>query len=206
MSKPVRLLVASLGNPPPYHSTRHSAGHILLRSLASSLSFPALTKSRDYAGGLVAVDYERPEFTLWQSPSLMNISGASLLKAWKQFDALYSNGSQETTTGLVILHDELESASGQLKLKKGDGSAKGHNGIKSVQQSLQSSGILAKLAQGGRFIKIGVGIGRPSSREKDDVSEFVLGQLSTLEKAKLESAAGQLQVLLEKEVERLGRD
>src|SRR5947209_1835194 len=28
-----RLFIASLGNPPPLHKTRHSAGHIALRSL-----------------------------------------------------------------------------------------------------------------------------------------------------------------------------
>src|ERR1700761_3243419 len=41
----VRLLIASLGNPPPYHSTRHSAGHIVLKHLARHLDLPALTKS-----------------------------------------------------------------------------------------------------------------------------------------------------------------
>src|SRR5271156_4710732 len=49
MSRPVRLLIASLGNPAPYHSTRHSAGHVLLRALATHLNFPPLTtRSKEY--------------------------------------------------------------------------------------------------------------------------------------------------------------
>ena len=198
----VRLLVASLGNPPPYHSTRHSAGHIILKNLARHLSLPALTKSKLLGSGLVSAgdDVGRSEYTLWQSASLMNISGQGTLKAWKAFTNLHPK-SDDTVTALVVLHDELESASGTIKLRRGESSPKGHNGIKSVQASLKSAGLLSSL--GERFIKIAVGIGRPVSREKDDVSAWVLGQLTAPEKATIEAATESLGTVLAGEISRL---
>ncbi|KAH0846109.1 hypothetical protein AYO21_10110 [Fonsecaea monophora] len=200
----VRLLIASLGNPPPYHSTRHSAGHILLKHLASRLDLPPLAKSKLLGSGLVSsgADVGRDEYTLWQSGSMMNISGQGTLKAWKQFNSLHP-ATDDTVTALVILHDELESSSGTIKLRRGESSPKGHNGIKSVQSSLKSAGLLA--AMGDRFIKVGIGIGRPLSREKDDVSAWVLGQLTHVEKGKIEAATDSLVAVMQSEIRKLER-
>jgi len=201
--RPVRLLIASLGNPPPYHSTRHSAGHIVLKYLASHLNLPPLTKSKLLGSGLVSsgADVGRPEFSLWQSGSMMNVSGQGTLKAWKQFTNLHV--SEDVVTALIILHDELEASPGTIKLRHGESSPKGHNGIKSVQSSLKSAGLLSSM--GENFIKIGVGIGRPVSREKDDVSAWVLGQLTAGEKGKIEAATESLSAVLGSEIARLGR-
>lgn len=132
----------------------------------------------------------------------MNVSGQGTLKAWKAFTSLHP-ASADAVTALVILHDELESPSGAIKLRRGESSPKGHNGIKSVQSSLKSAGLLP--AMGERFIKIGVGIGRPVSREKDDVSAWVLGQLTAAEKAKIEAASESLSAVLNSEIARLER-
>ena len=129
----------------------------------------------------------------------MNTSGPTLLKAWKKFSSTHD----PATSGLIILHDELELPLGQLKVKSGRSSAKGHNGIKSVQASLQGAGLFDRL--GGNFVRIGVGIGRPVSRERDDVSQFVLGQMTASEKEKIEGAADVLEGLLAKEADRIGR-
>lgn len=131
---------------------------------------------------------------------MMNVSGAGTLKAWKQFNSLHAV-SADVVTALVVLHDELESPNGTIKLRRGETSAKGHNGIKSIQSSLKSAGMLS--AMGDRFIKIGIGIGRPQSREKDDVSAWVLGQLTHLEKTKLEAAADSVIAVLRSEIARL---
>lgn len=202
-----RLFIASLGNPAPYQSSRHSAGHVLLRALQSHLQLPALRKSKPYANGLVSMgaDVGRPEYTLWQSPSYMNVSGKDLLKAYKQFVAESKSlgGGDFGLPGLVVLHDEMETAPGQLRPRNGNLSAKGHNGIKSVQQSLQSAGLMAKLTEpgvvGGKFIKVGIGIGRPAggSREKDVVSAYVLGNFTGPELANLQGSTSSLVAILE---------
>lgn len=128
---------------------------------------------------------------------MMNVSGAGMLKAWKHFNNLYP-ASSDVVTSLVVLHDELESSIGTIKLRRGDSSPKGHNGIKSIQGSLKSAAILPSL--GDRFVKIGIGIGRPISREKDDVSAWVLGQLTHPERAKVEAAADSVLAVLESEI------
>jgi peptidyl-tRNA hydrolase, PTH1 family len=197
----VRLLVASLGNPPPYHSTRHSAGHIALKNLGNHLGLPALAKSKQFGSGHASsgADVGRSEYTLWQSGSLMNISGQGTSKAWRAFSQQHTSDNE--VTALVILHDELEAPSGTVKVRRGESSPKGHNGIKSVQTTLKSAGVLN--AMGERFIKIGIGIGRPLSREKDDVSAWVLGQLTGQEKNKLDAATESLAAVLEGEISRL---
>ena len=202
--RPVRLLIASLGNPQPYHSTRHSAAHILLKAFASHFKFPLLAKSKQYGGGNVSfgVDVGKPEYTLWQSGSQMNISGPGLLKAWKEFSSQQRNA--DVATGLVVLHDELETAPGQLKLRRGDGTAKGHNGIKSVQASLKGANEVQGL--GARFVKIAIGIGRPVSREKDDVSAYVLGQVTAKERQGIEGKVEELDVILTQAMERMGSE
>jgi PTH1 family peptidyl-tRNA hydrolase len=150
-----------------------------------------------------------PEYTLWQSASLMNVSGAGTLKAWKQFNTTLHPASasaspdSDVVTALVILHDELEFSTGTIKLRRGESSPKGHNGIKSIQSSLKSASMLPSM--GDRFIKIGIGIGRPQSREKDDVSAWVLGQVTSVERAKIDAAADSVMAVLKSEIARLER-
>lgn len=204
--RPGSLLIASLGNPPPYHSTRHSAGHIILQHLRSRTSLPLFTqKSRPYGGGHVSLGYDigRPELTLYQSAVLMNVSGPPLLKAWKHFVELQEGSGR--TPALVVLHDEMETNPGRIKVRRGNSSAKGHNGIKSVQASLQGAGLLDSL--GERFVKVGIGIGRPvgGSRQSNDVSAYVLGQLTAKEKEGLEQAAEELESVLYQELARIGQ-
>lgn len=206
--RPVSLFIASLGNPPPYHSTRHSAGHIALKHLQSRLNLPSFTlKSRPYGGGHVSegADVGRPEFTLWQSPSLMNVSGPPLLKAWRNFLDVQSVSPNLPVAGLVILHDEMEIDSGKVKVKRGNTSPRGHNGLKSVKSSLQSAGLMDGL--GDRYIKVGIGIGRPSGGTRDtrDVSAYVLGQLTAKEKDGLEDATSELERALYQEMARISQ-
>lgn len=204
--RPTSLLVASLGNPPPYHSTRHSAAHLILRHLQASMNLPHfISKSKLYGGGHISVGTEagRPEFTLYQSSVQMNVSGPPLLKAWKHFASLQDVAAR--IPGLVVLHDEMETQPGSIKVRRGNGSAKGHNGIKSVQQSFSGGGLLDSL--GDRYVKIGIGIGRPAggSRTSNDVSAYVLGQLTAREKEGLESAASQVEGVLYQELARIGQ-
>ncbi|EXJ92695.1 hypothetical protein A1O3_01247 [Capronia epimyces CBS 606.96] len=204
-ARSVRLLVASIGNPPPYHTTRHSAGHILLKSLATRLNLPPPSVSKALGSGSSSfgADVGRPEYTLWQSSSMMNVSGTGTLKAWKLFNDLQRSSSSDIVTALVVLHDELESSTGTIKLRRGESSPRGHNGIKSIQQSLRSGGQLGSL--GDCLIKIGIGISRPSSRDSHDVSAWVLGQLTHVERSKIEAATESLVAVLESEIGRLER-
>ncbi|GME46466.1 Peptidyl-tRNA hydrolase [Neofusicoccum parvum] len=152
------LFIASIGNPPPtYAHTLHSAGHTLLDAVRDARAFPAWQKDRLHANGLVSRQAEagvarnfswvpgivapgggkkaggvadgEEDWTLWQSPSLMNVSGKALAQAWGRW-------KRENREGvLVVLHDELERGLGKVVVRRG-GSARGHNGLKSIAAQL----------------------------------------------------------------------
>lgn len=175
------LLIASLGNPPPqYRNTLHSAGHTLLTALQQSLRYSPFAKSRSHGNGLLSSsssssgDDDDSQITLWQSPTLMNVSGPALAAAWKTFLRDLPSGEERARAKLVVVHDELESPLGKIKVKVG-GSVKGHNGLKSCVGSLG----------GMAFTRIGIGIGRPQSRDSNDVAAYVLRKMSAAEMQKV---------------------
>ncbi|EON66597.1 hypothetical protein W97_05843 [Coniosporium apollinis CBS 100218] len=177
---PIPLFIASLGNPGPLYSrTLHSAGHVLLQELRVVLSFPAFEASKPLGKGLVSQNLANPDnpWCLWQSPSLMNTSGVALAAAWRHWQL---QREREGRAGvLVVLHDELEKGVGEVKVRTG-GSARGHNGLKSIQ---------AKMPQ-TPFVRVGIGIGRPESREPSDVARYVLRKMTDREEAAIGDVVG----------------
>ncbi|KAH8647054.1 peptidyl-tRNA hydrolase [Tricladium varicosporioides] len=182
MAVPLRLLVCSIGNPAPYTNTLHSAGHTVLNSLASSLGYPAFQKSKSYDGA-VSIG---PDFMLWQSRSLMNVSGKGVAAAWRQFQ----KESRGEPTRLVVVHDELELPFGDVRVKDGALSARGHNGLKDITQRLG----------GAKYMRVCVGIGRPESRDPSVVAAYVLRKMNGSEMGKIVGAAGKVEM----ELRRLG--
>ncbi|KAF3913737.1 hypothetical protein AA313_de0206671 [Arthrobotrys entomopaga] len=153
------ILLCSIGNPGAYLSTRHSAGHILLPHLSTT---GPLSNFRPFGGPTgPGPSGETYTTTLFQSTVYMNVSGPAVSKAWKSFKTSNPNPI------LVILHDELEKPVGKVKYKK-DGSAGGHNGLSSIKASLP----------GETLHKIGLGIGRPESRDKNVVADYVLKKMA----------------------------
>ncbi|KAJ8065503.1 hypothetical protein OCU04_006184 [Sclerotinia nivalis] len=183
MPPSTRLLICSIGNPAPYTNTLHSAGHTILSLLAPTLDNPSFTKSRAHGNGLISPG---PIYTLWKSSSLMNISGAGVNSAWATF--LRESSSSSSECKLVVIHDELELAPGKINVKPGSNSPKGHNGLKSIRDTLR----------GQPYTRIGIGIGRPESRDAGVVTGYVLRKMSAEEKRKIEGCVGKV-------VEELGR-
>lgn len=132
----IKFQICSLGNPgPTYDNTRHAAGHFILHRLSPLLHSSPIPLSRDRTyGGLVAFDHT---FTLFQSPTLMNVSGRAVRSAWKAFkSSLAPKDMQEAR--LVVLHDELEKDLGKVKLKV-TGSGGGQKGIEDCIKALSTS-------------------------------------------------------------------
>ena len=177
-----RIFIASIGNPPPYASTLHSAGHVLSSALVSLLYYPPFVRYSSPAGLITT----GTDYTIYQSPDLMNVSGKPVAVAYKAFVKDLSP-HERPSAKLVVLHDELESPLGKIKMKVG-GSAKGHNGIKDIMKALG----------GVDFLKIGVGIGRPKSRESRDVANFVLRKMTVGEMARVRDGAQEVLMILEK--------
>lgn len=206
MSKPAAqkaypLLICSIGNPgTQYASTLHSAGHIVTSYIALRKNYKPFQKA---LSGLVAkpetahlrfggifsgysrVEGSAPEidqdWTFWQSTSLMNVSGKGVQRAYTEWlrGIRQHYGDSGMEGRLVVVHDELEAALGKVSVRDGATSAKGHNGLKSCQASLGRA----------KWWRVGVGIGRPESREPDQVARYVLRKMTENERRGVENSA-----------------
>lgn len=182
------LLICSIGNPgAAYANTLHSAGHTVIKSLAARLGYPQFVKERSLGNGLVSRKLlDGHEWTLWQSTSYMNESGKGVAAALREL----SRAAPESR--LVVIYDELERQLGSVTVRTKEGaSAKGHNGLKSIMAYLG----------GQNFARMGVGIGRPLSRESDDVARYVLGKMTEEQREKIEGCVDEVVKKLE-ELER----
>lgn len=147
-----QMLIVSIGNPgKDFTNTYHNAGHLLARALTTR---------------------HIPEsWSVHQSKVFMNVSGPEVAKIMRKV----SNNAR-----LVVLHDDLEGKVGVVRVKTGGVSAQGHNGIKSIQQTLGKTGPM--------WWRIGVGIGRPSSKDPRVVADYVLGKMRNDDWAKIEDS------------------
>lgn len=97
--------------------------------------------------------------------SLMNIQGVPVRNIVKLL------GKDKT---VLVVHDELQKDIGTVQLRGPGTSARGHNGLKSIDNVL-----------GKGYHKLSVGIGRPVSGKKS-VSDYVLSKFTVTELAQLE--------------------
>jgi PTH1 family peptidyl-tRNA hydrolase len=170
-----RFLVVSLGNPLPQYESLHSAGHFALNGLTKVLRQPDFREMT--LGKQTCRVSQGPKYTLVQSPTLMNISGGFVARVWQEMIKQHDAAS----LSLVIVHDELERDFGVVGLTPWDRSHRGHNGIRSVKNSLSQ----AKYPL-SPFKRIAIGIGRPRERDADTVSRYVLSQISPQHRLALE--------------------
>jgi PTH1 family peptidyl-tRNA hydrolase len=160
------LLVVGLGNPgAKYAHNRHNVGFMVVDRLAERFKAPAL---REKFGG-VFTRVASPDVVLLKPLTYMNLSGESVQAAMKFFKVPLKD--------VVVIHDELDLAFGDDRIKVGGGTA-GHNGLKSMLQHCGGDG----------FARVRVGIGRPQSEKGPDaVVNHVLGDFSSSERANLQA-------------------
>ncbi|KAG0004867.1 peptidyl-tRNA hydrolase protein 1 [Entomortierella chlamydospora] len=117
------------------------------------------------------VEYETIDlkFTLLKSWQPMNLSGSSVFRAARDLNLKHSE--------ILVIHDDMERDIGKISFKS-QGSANGHNGIKSCIKSLSTQ----------HFKRLRIGIGRPESNERSSafIAKYVLGSFKPLEIEKLE--------------------
>lgn len=150
-------LIVGLGNPGrEYERTRHNAGFRAIDLLAEKLNCK-IDKGK-FQGLYTQVSWGGVRLFLLKPQTYMNLSGRSVL----QLSAYYSIPPER----IVVLSDDISLAPGRLRVR-GEGSAGGHNGIKSIIAELGS--------QQFPRVKIGVG-GKPSP--EFDLAEWVLSGFS----------------------------
>lgn len=156
-------LVAGLGNPGPrYAGNRHNAGFMVVDALADRLS----ARFRGHRGraDVAEVHLAGRRAVLVKPRSYMNVSGGPV--------AAVSGFFTVPADRVVVIHDELDVAYGELRLKLGGG-AGGHRGVGSVTAALGSRD----------FYRVRFGVGRPPGRM--DPAAYVLRDFSAAERREL---------------------
>jgi PTH1 family peptidyl-tRNA hydrolase len=145
-------LVVGLGNPGREHeATRHNAGFWWVDRLAAQTRTQLRAEARFHGHAGKLSDGGR-ECWLLKPATFMNVSGRAV-QALTQFFKI-------APADMLVVHDELDLPPGEVKLKKGGGSA-GHNGIKDITAHM-----------GPDYWRLRIGIGRPVDREQ--MVNFVL--------------------------------
>jgi PTH1 family peptidyl-tRNA hydrolase len=161
------ILVVGLGNPGPrYAGTRHNAGFMVIDALATGRV--AAFRPR-FDGDYAELGVGGEQVGLLKPGTFMNDSGRSVRAACSSF-AL-------DPEAVLVVHDELDLAFGELRLKQGGGDG-GHRGLRSISAELGNSG----------YGRLRFGIGRPPPDFEGDVADFVLQAFALEERSELASA------------------
>ena len=157
-------LIVGLGNPDQkYQNTRHNFGFLAVEELARRHE---VKFRKDASANALAGSFKDNDVTcvLLMPLTYMNLSGSAVDHIVKK-----KNIALEHT---LIICDDLDIPFGQLRLRP-QGSAGGHNGLKSIIEKLGTI----------EFSRLRVGIGRPHPQK--ETVDFVLDQFSSQEKKQL---------------------
>lgn len=162
-AEPPRHLIVGLGNPgAEYRHTRHNVGFRVLDHLAAEhriASWNTEKRALVSVGAIAGVPV-----VLAKPITFMNLSGESVAPLLRMLGL--------TPEDLIVIYDEMDLPLGRLRVRR-DGSAGGHNGIKSLIQHLKTES----------FPRVRIGVGRPPNGTAID---HVLGKWSREELEPLE--------------------
>ena len=161
MSK--KYLIVGLGNiGADYVRTRHNIGFKVIEKLAQLNDASFETKK---LGDLASFKFKGRTFLLLKPNTYMNLSGKAV-KYWLEKESIPHEN-------LLIITDDLNLPFGTLRLKT-KGSAGGHNGLKDIQDKLNTS----------QYNRLRFGISDEFSKGRQ--VDYVLGEWTTEESEKLQ--------------------
>ena len=178
-------LFVGLGNPgPEYEATRHNAGFWWIDALARELKAP-LGLDKSYHGQVARTTIGGQTVWLLKPLTFMNLSGRSVAALARFFKI--------TPAEVLVAHDELDIAPGQVKLKFG-GSHAGHNGLRDIHAQLGTAD----------YWRLRIGVGHPGV--KAEVINWVLKKPSKEDRLAMDDCIGRclkaLPELLEGQMEK----
>ncbi len=167
----VLRLVVGLGNPgAKYEGTRHNIGFMALERMASREGFSFCQQSKLH--GLAAEHgIGESRLRLLMPQTYMNDSGRSIRAALDWFGF--------TPEQLLVLVDDMDIPLGRLRLRA-QGSAGGHNGLRSTIQHLGTQA----------FPRLRIGIGAPAdnpAERRARIVSHVLGPFSRAEQSEVDA-------------------
>ncbi len=146
-------VIIGLGNPgKKYEYTRHNVGYLVVKAFAGTLGW--IFKEEKRFDGWVAKDKWDEKFLHLILPgTYMNESGRCV-RAYLDFYKL-------TPADIIVINDDVELPFGEIRLRL-RGGAGGHNGLKSIANSLGTQDYMR--------LKIGVG----KDLQKRTLADYVL--------------------------------
>ena len=138
------MIIVGLGNPgPKYSGTRHNIGFQCIDRMAKRWGIEV--SERRAKAVLGKGSYRGQNVVLAKPRTFMNHSGEGLRYLLARFSAVPAN--------LLVIYDEMALPMGKLRLRS-TGSDAGHNGIRSIIESLNTV----------EFPRLRIGIGRPDPK------------------------------------------
>ena len=160
-------LIVGLGNPGrEYEKTRHNCGFRALDILADQLN--CKVDKLKFQGLYGQTTYGGRKLYLLKPQTYMNLSGRSVL----QLSAYFNIPPQR----IIVMFDDISLEPGRLRIRA-DGSAGGHNGIKSIINEIGSQ----------TFPRVKIGVGAKPNPDFD-LADWVLSTFSASEEKALASA------------------
>ena len=160
-------LIVGLGNPgKEYDRTRHNAGFRAIDALADRLG--CKIDKLKFQGLYGQTVYRSKKLLLLKPQTFMNNSGRSVL----QLSSYFHIPPQK----IIVLFDDISLEPGRLRIRA-DGSAGGHNGIKSIISELGSQ----------EFPRVKIGVGAKPHPEQD-LADWVLSNFGANEEKALSAS------------------
>ena len=157
-------LIVGLGNPGrEYEKTRHNAGFRALDILADQMGVKV--DKLKYQGLYTQANYNSGKVFLLKPQTYMNLSGRSVL----QLSSYFNIPPQR----IIVMFDDISLEPGRLRVRA-NGSAGGHNGIKSIIQEVGSQ----------EFPRVKIGVGA-KPHLNFELADWVLSTFSAQEEKAL---------------------
>ncbi len=159
----MKYLIVGLGNMgAEYDNTRHNVGFDVVDYLARKYE---VSFKQEQHGDLAEFKFKGRTFVLLKPSTFMNLSGKAV-RFWGQKKKILPEN-------LLVVVDDLNLPYGKMRLRS-KGNDGGHNGLKSINEVLNTSG----------YSRLRIGIGNSFSQGRQ--VDFVLGEWSAEEQEGLE--------------------
>lgn len=146
-------IIVGLGNPgKEYSLTRHNAGFLVVQALADEMQV-VFTMERQFEAKVAQATIKGNSVLLVMPQTYMNRSGITVAKILRFYSV--------AVEGLLVIADDVALSFGTVQFAE-RGGARGHNGLKSIRDCLQSQ----------NFPRLRIGIGEGIERADHVLSRF----------------------------------
>jgi peptidyl-tRNA hydrolase, PTH1 family len=158
-----KFLIVGLGNiGDEYANTRHNIGFAVLDTIAKENN---ITFTTDRLAAVTQLKFKGKTLILIKPSTYMNLSGKAV-NYWMQAEKI-------TLENVLVITDDIALPLGTLRMK-GKGSDGGHNGLKNIQETLNTA----------EYARLRFGVGSEFSKGRQ--VDFVLGKWKPEEEKLLE--------------------